>query len=172
MKLGILADSHGRTDLVRQALTLLKKAGAQAVVHCGDVGGLDVLEELAGWRAWFVWGNTDFPRLSWRPQIEAMKLPWPDGPLEITLADKRIGVFHGHEYAWQRAMTAAELDYLLHGHTHQADDYRMGSMRIINPGALHRARFKSVALLDPETDTLEFIPIDDPLECDAPDDGY
>ena len=161
-----MSDSHGRVDLVREALALLKKAGARRVIHCGDIGDLDVLEELAGWQAWFVWGNTDFSRPSWRPQVEALGLPWPDGPLDLVLADKRIGVFHGHELALQRAMAAAEHDYLLHGHTHQPDDYHVGHMRIINPGALHRARFKSVALLDLASDNLEFIPVEDPLAGD------
>ena len=169
VKLGILSDSHGRSDLVRRALDVLARMGAQAVVHCGDVGGLDVLDQLAGWKAWFVWGNTDFPRPSWRRHIDALRLPWPDGPLEIPLARKRIAVFHGHELACHQALTAARHDYLLHGHTHQPDDYRIEKMRVINPGALHRVPFKTVALLDLATDELHFLPIEDPVTTVAAD---
>ncbi len=172
VKLGIISDSHGRVDLVRRALGLLKKAGAEGVVHCGDVGGIDVLEEMTGWQAWFVWGNSDFPRPSWRPQVEALGLPWPDGPLELTLADRRIGVFHGYELAFQRAMAGNDFNYILHGHTHQPDDYRVGNMRIINPGALHRVRIKTIALLDLGTDRLEFMPVDDPVAVDDDECAY
>jgi len=166
-----MSDSHGRVDLVRRALDLLKQAGAQAVVHCGDLGGLEVLEELAGWQVWFVWGNSDFPRPFWRPQLKALNLPWPDGPLELTLDGKRIAVFHGNELACHRAMTAARHDYLIHGHTHQPDDYRIGNMRVINPGSLHRVRLKTVALLDLTTDKLEFLPVEDRIGSDAGSSG-
>jgi putative phosphoesterase len=161
VKLGIISDSHGRADLVRRALDILARMDAQAIIHCGDIGGLDVLEELAGWRAWFVWGNTDFPRPSWQRHIEALQLPWPDGPLTVPLAGKRIAVFHGHELTCQQALAAAQHDYLLHGHTHQPDDYHIEKMRVINPGALHRVPLKTIALLDLATDELHFLPVED-----------
>jgi putative phosphoesterase len=157
MKLGILSDSHGRTPLIRQALLALDTAGAEAVIHCGDVGGLEVLDEFAGRRCWFVWGNTDEPRPSWRPYVQALGLPWPEGPLELSLDGKRIGVYHGHEQAFRDALRDARYDYLLHGHTHQRDDYREGSMRVINPGALHRVSTRTVALLDLNSDDLRFL---------------
>jgi uncharacterized protein len=157
MKLGILSDSHGRTHLVRQALLALDAAGAEAFIHCGDVGGLEVLDEMAGRQCWFVWGNTDEPNPSWRPYVEALGLSWPNGPLELTLDCKRIGVYHGHERAFRDARRDSRYDYLLHGHTHQRDDYREGSMRVINPGALHRVSVRTVALLDPSTDDLQFL---------------
>ena len=54
MKIGILSDSHGHVQPVRAALQLLDAAGAQGFIHCGDVGNMEVIEELAGRRAWFV----------------------------------------------------------------------------------------------------------------------
>ena len=50
-------------------------------------------------------------------------------------------------------------DYLLQGHTHVKQDLRVGKMRIINSGALHRANPRTVALLDTATDSLEFLEI-------------
>ncbi|HSW45660.1 MAG TPA: YfcE family phosphodiesterase [Phycisphaerae bacterium] len=161
-----MSDSHGRVDRVRRACDLFRQLGVQAVIHCGDIGGMEVLEELSGWQAWFIWGNTDFPRPAWRPQVEALQLPWPDGQLEITLAGKRIAVFHGHELGCQLAMAVAEHDYLFHGHTHQPDDYLIERMRVINPGALHRVRLKTVAVLDLASDALDFLPVDDQLTSD------
>jgi putative phosphoesterase len=160
MNLGIMSDSHGRAEPVRRALTLLDSRGADAIIHCGDVGRLDVLDELAGRRCWFVWGNTDSPRATWRPHVEALGLPWPDGPLELRLAGRRIAVFHGHERELSPAVQAAAYDYLFHGHTHQCDDYRTGGMRVVSPGALHRASVKTVALLNLATDHLEFLDLD------------
>lgn len=159
MKLGILSDSHGRVDAVRKALQVLDRAGAEAFIHCGDVGGLDVLDELAGRRCWFVWGNTDDPRPSWRAHVAALGLPWPEGPVELALDGKRIGVFHGYERGFREALRDCRYDYLLHGHTHERDDYREGRMRVINPGALHRVATKTVAILDLQTDQVEFLEV-------------
>ncbi len=159
MKLGILSDTHGEATAVRRALALLDACGAEAFVICGDIGGLEVLEEFAGRRCWFVWGNTDFPEPAWRHQIEALGLPWPNGPLELNLDGKRIAVFHGNEGEFAKAYKRATHDYLLFGHTHRKNDSFEGNMRMINPGAFQRVRAITVALLDLVTDDLEFIEV-------------
>lgn len=156
MKLGILSDSHGRIPALRQALHVLTETGAEAFIHCGDVGGVDALEELAGRTCWFVWGNTDVPHPAWRAHVEELGLSWPSGPVRLELEGKHIGVFHGHEREFVKAIDEAKLDYLLHGHTHERDDYYVGSMRVINPGALHRVSTRTVATLDLATGTLEY----------------
>ncbi len=159
MKLGILSDNHGRIPVFRDALALLRQEGAEAFVHCGDIGGIEAVEELAGLQAWFVWGNTDAPDPAWRRHVEAIGLPWPDGSLELELGGKRIAVFHGHESGFEAAVDAAAHDYLLYGHTHRSDDRRLGRMRAVNPGALHRVATRTVALLDLGCDALQFLPV-------------
>ncbi len=58
-----------------------------------------------------------------------------------------------------RLLSEQKHDYLLQGHTHVRHDERIGKTRVINPGALHRAREKTVALLDTATDRLVFLPV-------------
>ncbi|MDM8008569.1 MAG: metallophosphoesterase family protein [Phycisphaerae bacterium] len=159
MRLGILSDPHGNAAMVRRSLALLDARGADAFIVCGDIGGLHVLEEFVGRRCWFVWGNTDSPEPTWRAQVESMGLPWPDGPLDLRIESKRIGVFHGNEKRFAEAYKQAGFDYLLFGHTHRPHDSRAGDMRIVNPGALQRVRVPTVALLDLKTDDLEFIEV-------------
>ena len=48
---------------------------------------------------------------------------------------------------------------MIHGHTHRQADRREGRTRIINPGALHRAATKTVAILDTVEDELHFLEI-------------
>jgi len=161
MKLGIISDSHGHVRIVREALKILKSAGVQGIIHCGDLGGLEVLDELAGEPCWFVWGNTDFPQQAWRPHLKLLGLSWPTVPVEIGFDGKRIAVFHGHEREFTQAVKLAKYDYLFHGHTHVPEEHRIGKMRIISPGALHRVRDKTVATLDTASDDLEFIRVPD-----------
>lgn len=160
MKLGIISDSHGHVRRVRQALAVFESAGVDGIIHCGDIGRVEVLEELAGWQCWFVWGNTDLPDPAWRPHVQALGLPWPSGPLDLTLDSKRIAVFHGHERSFRRAITTPNYDYLLHGHTHHRNDHRVGTMRVINPGALCRVLTKTIAILDLAEDHLQFLKLD------------
>lgn len=160
MKIGILADSHGRIDRVRRALHVFEENGAETLIHCGDVGGVEVLEEFVGRRLWFVWGNTDSPWPAWRPQVESLGLPWPDGPVELTLDGRPSAIYHGHESDFRLAIRSGKYDYLFHGHTHKPEDRREGRTRVLNPGALHRTRHPSVAVLDLEADDLRFYPVD------------
>jgi putative phosphoesterase len=176
MILGILSDTHGAQATTARALQVLRQAGAEAFVHCGDVGRADVLDELAGTRAWVVLGNTDGGNQDLlRYGTELGLTMAPSGPLRIELAGRVLAVFHGHERAFSRLMTGladegavppdlARCDYVLHGHTHSPRDMRVGaagghgagSLRIINPGALHRAVEHTVATLDLQTDRLQF----------------
>ena len=45
------------------------------------------------------------------------------------------------------------------GHTHIKRDEKIGKTRVINPGALFRIYPYTIALLDVETDRLEFVKI-------------
>lgn len=157
MLIGICSDTHGRTSTLRQALAVFDAAGVERLVHCGDVGGMDVFDLLAGRPVWFVWGNTDVPNAGIYAYLETVGLPVPPRPpLLLDWAGKRLAVFHGHEAAFERPDGLGRLDYVLHGHTHLRRDDRLGPVRIINPGALHRARVKTVATLDLTSDTLAF----------------
>lgn len=157
MLIGILSDSHGRHEPVRKAAKLFGELGCERVFHCGDVGGIPVFEELLDRPLHFVWGNTDMPASCDLAFLEKADVPAPsEVPVLAELAGKRIALFHGHEREFYRAVTDYDADYVLHGHTHEKRDERIGGVRVINPGALHRARQRTVATLDLATDTLQF----------------
>lgn len=154
--IGILSDSHGRAEMVARALALFDELGVAHVIHCGDVGGIEVFEELAGRPLTFVWGNTDVVTGGLMAFLNKMGITPPtDPPAVVELAGKRLAIFHGHEPQFEAALRSLRVDYLLHGHTHLVRDDRVGGKRVINPGALHRARVKTVATLDLATDALQ-----------------
>lgn len=161
MKFGILSDNHGRLTPVEQALELFVAHGVEGLIHCGDLGGVETLECLAGRPCWFVWGNTDHPEQSWRQLVQALGIPWPqDVPVIIPDDQLTIAVCHGHEAVFRQLCSSQAHNYVLHGHTHTPADKRVGKTRIINPGALHRARQKTVAILDTARDLLNFYTVD------------
>jgi predicted phosphodiesterase len=50
--------------------------------------------------------------------------------------------------------------FLFYGHTHQAREHHTGRTRVINPGALHRARPKAFVVLDLASGELESVQVE------------
>ncbi len=158
MIVGLLSDTHDRIEPTRAALRLLQESGAQFLIHCGDVGSEQILDLLAGLRAAFVFGNNDWDRRGLQRYAADLDIQCLGDSGDLELGGKTFHVLHGDDLrAMRRALDEKRFDYLLHGHTHVRRDESAGHTRIINPGALHRAREKSVAVLDTETDRLTFL---------------
>jgi putative phosphoesterase len=159
MLIGIISDTHDRLDRTVQAVQLLTDAGATVLIHCGDLTGPAIVEACGRLSSYYVFGNNDYDVAVLRRAIGAVDGVCLGAGGEITLAGKRLAVAHGHVPREVRALLAADPDYFLYGHSHVAGDKREGPTRWINPGALHRAPRFTVALLDPETDDLEYLPV-------------
>ena len=128
---GLISDTHGlvRAD-VHRAL-----AGVELILHAGDVGGDEVLDELeliAPVLA--VYGNTDPPgnaRLS--------------ESIEISIGEVSIHVSHGHELGSpspEKLLERYSADVIVYGHTHQQLLTRADGRLVVNPGAAGPRRFK------------------------------
>jgi putative phosphoesterase len=128
--IGLISDTHGllRPD-VHRAL-----AGVELILHAGDVGGDEVLDELALIAPVLaVWGNTDPPGM-----------PRLSGEVVLPAGGLTIHVSHGHELG---SPTPAKLleryagDVLVYGHTHRQLVTRAGGRLVVNPGAAGPRRF-------------------------------
>ncbi len=159
MLIGVLSDSHGRLDTTSAAVSLLLERGAEVLLHLGDLGGAEVIDELPGPRARIVFGNCDGDLEELRRHAEAAGVT-VDHPLGRLVADGRVIAFtHGHLDRLVSEPIRQGADYLLLGHTHAVRDERVGPTRVINPGALHRAARYTCALLDPARDALRVFEI-------------
>ena len=138
-------------------MALFDKLGVGYVIHCGDVGGFEVFDELLGRPFTFVWGNCDFADGGLLTYLDTVGICVPsEVPTQIELDGRRFAVFHGHERGFDAAAHVLDADYILHGHSHIARDESLNGKRIINPGALYRARRKTVATLDTRTEEVSF----------------
>jgi uncharacterized protein len=154
VNVGLIADTHG---LVRPAVHRAL-AGVDVILHAGDVGGDDILDELALIApVHAVAGNTDPPG---NPRL----------PVSIvcTLAGVAVHVSHGHELG-SPAPPALLARYagrvIVFGHTHRALVHQDGDRWVINPGAAGPRRFDlvpSVARLrlDGGAIAVEIVPLD------------
>jgi len=109
-------------------------AGVELILHAGDVGGQDILDELAlvaPVRA--VFGNTDPP-----------DAPGLSAEILITIGGISIHVSHGHELGSPNPAKLAEryaADVVVYGHTHKQLVTNVGGRLVINPGAAGPRRF-------------------------------
>jgi putative phosphoesterase len=161
MHLGILSDTHGQLARTVRAVTTLINQGAEALVHCGDLTGPEIVHACctAGRPCWFVLGNCDYDEPGLRAAIDATGSVCLGYGGIIELGGRRVAVTHGDRPEEVRRLVAERPDYLLSGHSHRRADHRDGPTRHINPGALHRATPWTVALLDLAADDLRFLEI-------------
>jgi len=128
---GLISDTHGlvRAD-VHRAL-----AGVELILHAGDVGGDEVLDELALIAPVLaVYGNTDAPG---DPRLAES--------IERTIGGMRIHVSHGHELGSptpKKLLERYAADVIVYGHTHQQLVSHADGRLVVNPGAAGPRRFK------------------------------
>ena len=167
-RIGLLSDSHGRSATTRRGVETLLSQKVDCLLHLGDVGTVEVIDALVveGDEAsvlpvHVVFGNTDWDMLALGEYARSLgvTVDHPVGRLDVDGGELRF--CHGHEAAVLERALADGVRYLCHGHTHRTLDTRRGVTRIINPGALFRARRYTVAVLDTATDELTFLPVAD-----------
>jgi uncharacterized protein len=143
--IGLISDTHGlvRPD-VHQAL-----AGVELILHAGDVGGHDVLDELGTIAPVLaVTGNTDPPG---NPRLALS--------IERKVDGVSIHVSHGHEVGSptpEKLLDRYSADVIVYGHTHRQLVTNQGGRWAVNPGSAGARRFHlrpSVALLTIEQGT-------------------
>lgn len=161
MQIAILSDTHSRYQTVEKVLQMLQERGINHVIHCGDIEDSETVWLFQGLTAHFAFGNCDLDRASLRQAIYGIgeTLHEPFGQVEWEGA--RIAFLHGDDKRlMDRLEHSGRFDYLFYGHTHHAAQHRTGPTRVINPGALHRARPKTFAVLDPASGDLETVTVD------------
>jgi uncharacterized protein len=137
--IGLISDTHG---MVRAAVHPAL-AGVEVILHAGDVGGDEVLDELELIAPVIaVYGNTDDEK---NPRLVAA--------IDRVIGGLRVHVSHGHEVGSPtpaRLLERYAADVIVYGHTHRQLVTRVGERLVVNPGAAGARRFKlepSVALL-------------------------
>ena len=158
--LGVLSDSHGRAAMTRHAIDALRAGGAETFIHLGDFETPDVLDELAGLDAHVVFGNCDADEAKLRRYAQSLSIAVHHPAGRLRIGDRTVAFTHGHLERELQTALQEEADYLLHGHTHVVRDERVGATRVINPGALFRARRYTAALLIPAMDILTFVDVE------------
>jgi putative phosphoesterase len=164
MRIGIVSDTHDRRAAAVWALEELRRRGVRTVLHCGDIESPEMVALFRGLDAHFVQGNCDSDRDGLAAAAAALGATWHGAWGTLERAGRKLAFLHGDDAGlWADLENSGQFAFLFHGHTHQAEDRRVGPTRVINPGALYRARPKTFAVLDLSDDTLELIAVPEPV---------
>ncbi|WP_338581778.1 metallophosphoesterase family protein [Pseudomonas sp. MAG733B] len=144
MKVGVISDTHG---LLRpEALAALQ--GCERIIHAGDIGKPEILEQLAAIAPLYVVrGNND------------QTAPWAE-----LVADHLSFDLNGwqtllvHDIADVPALLDAGTRLVITGHSHKRSIEWRGERLFLNPGSAGPRRFKlpvTLALLEVEKGAVE-----------------
>lgn len=149
MRIGIVSDTHGNRRIVTRALAELRERDITTVLHCGDIDDPETVELFRGFTMHFVFGNCDIDKGPLRAAMADIGAILHEHFGSIELEGVKLAFTHGDNTTLMRDVErSACYDFLFYGHTHQAEEHQSGPTRIINPGALHRARPKTFVVLD------------------------
>lgn len=137
MRIGLIADTHG----LLRAEALAALAGCDWLIHAGDIGKPEILEQLRALAPLsVVRGNND------------RGLPWADElPDALTVNVGGLTLYLTHEMADVPVPLPHAVQVVVTGHSHKPVIERRGTVLFINPGSAGPRRFKlpvSVAVLE------------------------
>ena len=144
MKLCIVSDSHDRAAPLAAAVAAGKAAGAQAVIHCGDVIGTQTLGAAldAGLPMHVIHGNNLGDPISLARWVRERggQLQYHGADARLELGGRRVFVVHYPEYGHAFACTG-DWDLVCCGHSHaagveQVPNVRGGRTWLVNPGTV------------------------------------
>jgi putative phosphoesterase len=139
MRIAVLSDSHDHIAALEAALDQANSAGAQALIHCGDLCAPFMLDRIGKGFAGpvhVVFGNNDGDgRL-----LQTIAARHPHITLhgiytELDMGGRRIALIHYPEPA-RRIAESGAFDLVCYGHNHQKRIERVGDCLLVNPGEL------------------------------------
>lgn len=133
MRILIVSDTHGYSENLQRVLE--REKPFHALIHCGDVERQEEeIRQMAGCPCYMVAGNND-----WFTDLRS--------ELEISLADYRIFLTHGHTYGvsmgYHRLRDEArrkQAQIVIFGHTHRPLIEQGDNLVLLNPGSISYPR--------------------------------
>jgi len=159
MKIAIVSDTHGNVANFKKVIKWLNKENIQTILHCGDIGAPDALNDsLVDFKrnCFGVLGNMDKDfRFLIGEYNKIPKVEIAEDNLEKEIDGKKIAITHFPAIAKKMA-ESKKYDIVFYGHTHKPWEEMVGSCRLINPGELAGQYYKpTFAVYDTVTGDLE-----------------
>ena len=149
MRLAVVSDTHGHLGNTRAAIRLLEELDVAQVLHCGDIGSVDIIPLFSHWPTHFVFGNVDHDEYELGQAITDAEQTCQHRFGQLELEGVRIAFLHSDDgQLFRQTISSGEWDLVCYGHTHAAEQHREGPTLVLNPGALFRATPHQLAIVE------------------------
>src|SRR5436190_474550 len=105
MRIGVISDTHGHVSNTLAAVRMLESLDVTVVLHCGDIGSLEIPKLFSRWPAHFVFGNCDQGEDELRAAIEQAGMACYGLFGNLELGGRRIALLHSHDAKVSRRVT-------------------------------------------------------------------
>lgn len=135
MLLGVISDTHDRTPVIKQAVTLFNERKVAAVLHCGDFVAPFALNPFKELKCPFyaVFGNNDGEREGLTKVFEANGWSLNGRPWSFELSGYKISILHEPAPIKNLVEQRAQ-DLIVYGHTHEPYFEKKEKTMVVNPG--------------------------------------
>lgn len=159
MHVAILSDIHDNIWKLAQVLDDIDRAGAGALIFCGDLCAPFTLKQIGeGFHGpvHVVQGNNDGDMLLLSRVAHTLNNVTLHGPFAyLELDGRQVAINHYPEIARDQALTG-RYDLVCHGHDHEAHIEQVGQALLVNPGeVMGRFGRSTYALYDTRTGSAE-----------------
>lgn len=127
MKIGIISDTHLKSEYAKVALDMLLENGAEFIIHAGDIVEVETLDLLknCGKKYIAVYGNNDAHLVEHHNKYNLVQEPY-----YFQLAQTKFKLMHLPFYM------SPDAEVIIFGHTHAfASEMKKGTL-FLNPGEL------------------------------------
>lgn len=173
MIIGVISDTHDHLKPLQKAVEIFREKQVEQIVHCGDWNSpympVFLRSFMKDWDipVFSVLGNNEGDyRMLFKKNSELKNpITFPEvAVLELSVGDKKIAVYHGHDVAVLDALILSDkYTAVFTGHTHVVRNEVCNGVLVLNPGSLSyfsagkMIDTASVAVYDSESNTAEII---------------
>lgn len=159
MIIGVISDTHGDVYSAREAVRIFQCLEVNQVLHCGDIGSPEIVELFSDWPTHFVYGNVDSPNYL-GDVIHQAGQTCHDRFGSFELDGRKIALLHGNDTGLlEKVAKSGKWHIICHGHTHTARHSIVGNTLVLNPGAIARTIYPSVATIDLQSLKVTSVPL-------------
>ena len=161
MKIGLISDIHDNIQNTENAIMSFKDKNVEIVIHAGDIVSPETVELFDGMRLIVVLGNNDLEVRELTSAFDKLGRQLKGEFCEIEQDKLIFAVYHGTDSRRKESLIqCGKYDVVICGHTHRAQNRKVGKTLIINPGTANGWFFgygATAAIFDTLTRELEFI---------------
>jgi len=159
MKIALISDSHNNAFALDAAIQEANEAGAEVLIHTGDLSESIYIENLKRFdgQVVFVFGNNDRRQDEMRARADGSNVTVAGDFFSGRIDDLAVFAVH-YPHRAEEALASGMYDLIVHGHTHTKRVEDINGCVVINPGEIEGSRSgeSTFALFDTRTKDVEF----------------